>query len=184
MELPKLSITNFQKTGHNFCGKVSFSIHDFKMGYSNQIQQGSVINVLESSSNFCHLFVSMKKTFPEDFSFIGQFILTSYWKFLSKNGRSPKIAKISQFFWFLYIIWLHVIWFITLSLSFSLPLSLSLSLSPCLSLNIYIYIYIYIYITGGESRNNKGSHSKIPWKFIWCIKNWQKWKILYTFSKK
>ena len=46
------------------------------MGHSSQIQQGSGINFLKSSSNFYHLIASMREVFPEYFSFLAQFSLT------------------------------------------------------------------------------------------------------------
>ena len=46
------------------------------MGYSSRIQQGFRTDVLKSSSNFCHLIVSMREVFPKNISFIGQFNLT------------------------------------------------------------------------------------------------------------
>ena len=45
-------------------------------GHSSQIQQGSGIDVLKSSSNFYHLIVSMREVLPENFSFIAQSSLT------------------------------------------------------------------------------------------------------------
>ena len=47
-------------------------------GHSSQIQQGSGIDVLKSSSNFYYLIVSMREVFPENFSFIAQFNLLIY----------------------------------------------------------------------------------------------------------
>ena len=46
------------------------------LGHSSQIQQGSRIDVLKSSSNFYHLFLSMREIFPAYFSSIAQFGLT------------------------------------------------------------------------------------------------------------
>ena len=43
------------------------------------IQQGYRIIVLESSSNFYYLIVSMREVFPENFSFRAQFILPLWW---------------------------------------------------------------------------------------------------------
>ena len=69
------------------------------LGHSNQIQQRSGIDVLKSSSNFYHLFVSMSKVFPRNFSFMAQSNLFSwhlkvleidqkfpFYKFLSFSG--------------------------------------------------------------------------------------------------
>ena len=47
-----------------------------QQSHSSQIQQGSGISVLKSSSNFYHLIASMREVFPENFSFIAQFSLT------------------------------------------------------------------------------------------------------------
>ena len=46
------------------------------LGHSSQIQQGSGIDVLKSSSNFYPLFLSMREIFPANFSSIAQFELT------------------------------------------------------------------------------------------------------------
>ena len=80
-----------------------------QMGHSSQIQQVSGINVLKYSSNFNHLFVSMKELFPENFTFTAQFSHTlAALSFrdcpeflLAKIGRNAKIAKMSHFFRFL-----------------------------------------------------------------------------------
>ena len=51
-------------------------LHKFLLvGHSSQIQQWSGIDVLNSSSNFYYLIVSMREVFPENFSFIAQFSL-------------------------------------------------------------------------------------------------------------
>ena len=48
--------------------------------YSSHIHQTGGIDVLKSSPNFCHLFLSMRETFPENMSFTTQFNL-SLWLF-------------------------------------------------------------------------------------------------------
>ena len=57
---------------------------------SNHIQQGSEINVPKSSSNFHHLFASIREVHPENFSFIAQISLTLW--LLKDSGIVQKFA--------------------------------------------------------------------------------------------
>ena len=61
-------------------------------GHSSQIQQGSGIDVVKSSSSFYHLIVSMREVLPENFSFIAQFSLT-LWLFKVSGLQISLIFK-------------------------------------------------------------------------------------------
>ena len=49
-----------------------------QLGHSSQIQQGSRIDVLKSSSTFYHLIASMREVFPEDFSLMALIFRDTY----------------------------------------------------------------------------------------------------------
>ena len=68
------------------------------LSHSRQIQQGSEIDVLKSSSNFYHLTVSMREVFPEIFNFIAQFSLTLW---LFKTSENFEFANFFHFQGFL-----------------------------------------------------------------------------------
>ena len=60
-------------------------LYHYTLGHSSQIQKGSGIKVLKSSSNFYHLCVSKRDVFSENFCFIAQFNLTLKFQGLFKN---------------------------------------------------------------------------------------------------
>ena len=64
------SIANSSET--DLKKKMSLKQKQKSTGHCSQIQQGSGINVLKSSSNFHHLIISTREVFPEIFSFIAQ----------------------------------------------------------------------------------------------------------------
>ena len=78
----KLCLSQEKKSHYEYCMLAGL----FLLGHFSQIQQGSGIDALKSSTNFYHLIVFTREVFPENFSFIINSVsFYSYLKFAVRD---------------------------------------------------------------------------------------------------